>query len=671
MNHSKPNLELQIKYDILELLLDECYFSKDYYAIGLLISNIVEVMPLHLSQLIKVSNLICNINNNKSIIKLLAQKSLPTKKSAQITEYRNIEISKELLTLFVELFISNDLIDDCQLYLRSQMSNPTVSSSDVYVYYLTMIKLLKIIPHSNLKNIIKNPIEIFKSFKEKNSNLNISFNESNPMDIQEEANSSSDSDDDDDDSDNEINKRKKARSSTPNRDVNRSGIHSSDGDDIHIALEKLATKNHDSIILNTFYIASLYSKNELRKALKYLNDVKSEDNEDVKNQFSKLLLQYYALIIIEEGDPLNELKDQILQLMNSYFSKGQNYMNAEPHCIYCCILLHKLDVFSSQRLVSVINDAIETLPSLYSVDITPAGHLYSRHLWRTLANTLGPLSKVNTVAFDKNLESSSSSSSISKAYLDQYMYWNSTVLSGDDECDPYPTVFEIRFLNDYLNSQKDVNMIERMRCSYDFLNSNLTDDKSYFDELMLIISGINLASNPFLTFKGIDANDYHLDFSVIKKSFPAFSSDLWGQEKKHEKYPFFCLSDGYLEILSFQIVVSCWINQLTESSFALKGIQTMVQHAYLENIEKRYGPAHYCLKYLKDMNIDIMKCVQKAFDRAIQSQDSSNGVLLSILTKPLNSSSSSSDIESNYNNNSNNIPNFPQFKSYGEFYIPK
>jgi len=261
--------------------------------------------------------------------------------------------------------------------------------------------------------------------------------------------------------------------------------------------------------------------------------------------------------------------------------------------------------------------------------------------------------------------------------LNQYRinckYWTTTILSDSNlgDCDPYPIAYETKSIHEHLITLEGNALTERMKSWYDFLSFEGSDaselEESYLHELLIMLSGNDDESLCFSNFNKSSSVD--VDASITKLSFPAYS--IWNlsnvakkkdKEKDSIKYPFFKLGQSLLEILSFQIVVSAWLSGLT-CNFVIKGVQVIVQHAYLETLENDSisHPAHSCLKYLQYMNIDLIQCIDKAFELGIASQDNS-GVLLSMVeAKPIKPPTTNDPIIMN------TIPNLPQLQSCGNF----
>ena len=657
MNNSKSNLELQLKFDMLQVLFDECYYSKDYNGMGLILNTIVELMPLHLPTLMKVSDLISNVNNNKTSITTLARKSLPSQRSARINKFRDLEKSKALLVLFVELFVSNELVDDCQLFLRTQMSNPSVSASHLYLYYQTMIKLLKTIPQTDLVDILRNPMKITQSFEQSASGSGNGIGIDDYMDI-EASDDTSDSDSEDEN----VVKKSKTSATTPRKPISTT----INTDDVEASLETLAQKFNDSITINSFYIASLVSKKEHKKVLKHLNGMinhfKNDDDDKNNNEskYTKLLIQYYSLLLLKERT--NDLNNQFVNLSKSFFLKDRPRDNVEQH-IYCAILLYKTNQLPIDKVFELICDNIVALPTNYNSK-SSSKTMYSLYLWRILSNVLGPL----------NAQTKLLSSSGLNRYRINCKYWTTTILSDSDlgDCDPYPIAYETKSIHEHLITLDGNVLTERMKSWHDFLTFEGSDanelEESYLHELLIMLAGNDDESLCFSNFSKSSSVD--ADASITKQSFPVYS--IWNlsnaakkkdKEKDSRKYPFFKLGQSLLEILSFQIVVSAWLSGLT-CNFVIKGVQVIVQHAYLETLENDSisQPAHSCLKYLQYMNIDLIQCINKAFELGIASQDNS-GVLLSMIeAKPIKSPTTNDRTMMN-----TTIPTLPQLQSCGNF----
>lgn len=659
MNNSKSNLELQLKYDMLQVLFDECYYSKDYNGMGLILNTIVELMPLHLPTLMKVSDLISNVNNNKTSVTTLARKSLPSQRSARINKFRNLEKSKALLVLFVELFVSNELVDDCQLFLRTQMSNPSVSANNLYLYYQTMIKLLKTVPQTDLVDILRNPMKITRSFEQSTGNGN-GIGIDDFMDI-EASDDASDSDSEDEN----VVKKSKTSATTPRKPISTTV----NTDDVEASLETLALKFTDSITINSFYIASLVSKKEHKKALKYLNGMishfKNDDDDKNNNEskYTKLLIQYYSLLLLKEKT--NDLSNQFVNLSKSFFLKDRPRDSVEQH-IYCAILLYKINQLPIDKVFELVCDNIVTLPTNYNSKCS-SKTMYSLYQWRILSNVLGPLSAQTTL--------------LSSIGLNQYRvsckYWTTTILSDSDlgDCNPYPIAYETKSIHEHLITLDGNASTERMKSWHDFLTFEGSDandlQESYLHELLIMLAGNDDESLCFSKFSKSSSID--VDASITKLSFPVYS--IWNlsnaakkkdKEKDSIKHPFFKLGQSLLEILSFQIVVSAWLSGLT-CTFVIKGVQVIVQHAYLETLENDAAsqPAHCCLKYLQYMNIDLLQCINKAFELGIASQDNS-GVLLSMVeAKPIIISPPTTN-DPTMINVVNTIPTLPQLQSCGQ-----
>lgn len=138
---------------------------------------------------------------------------------------------------------------------------------------------------------------------------------------------------------------------------------------------------------------------------------------------------------------------------------------------------------------------------------------------------------------------------------------------------------------------------------------------------------------------------------------------------KRAKHPLFKLGASLLQMLSFQIVVNGWLNG-TMTNFVARGVQVIVQHAFLENVDgdliPSSCPAHCCLKYLQCMSVDISQCIKKAFDQGVACQDTS-GILLSMLE-----SNNTKNILNSNNTIHTDIPNLPVLQSTGgQYYVPK
>lgn len=191
--------------------------------------------------------------------------------------------------------------------------------------------------------------------------------------------------------------------------------------------------------------------------------------------------------------------------------------------MYCAVLLYKLNRLPIDKVFDMACDSIATLPRHHSNKHGNPSKavVYSLHLWRLMANVLGPLDGPCNMLTEECL----------KRYRSRCKYWNDTVLSESDvgDCDPYPIAHEMKPILDKLASlPAHSEVTDSMIRWHDFLAFDIRDADlldAYFQELLLMYTEEYESSSCYCSFSGSTVGD--VDVTVSKVSFPAYANDIW------------------------------------------------------------------------------------------------------------------------------------------------
>lgn len=156
-------------------------------------------------------------------------------------------------------------------------------------------------------------------------------------------------------------------------------------------------------------------------------------------------------------------------------------------------------------------------------------------------------------------------------------------------------------------------------CDYDFPNEF---DVVVKDLISLFGSGIQHSKSAFRLISNTNSNVESIDeivFEISKKSLVINPQDLcfipedlmWWLVRGMNN--FISLSNGLLQILSFQILVNSHINGI-DSMFTVRGVQILLQHVLARDSSTLC--AMECLKYLRDAGINLARCSILSFELA-------------------------------------------------------